>query len=145
MAAPAVNLVNAEMNPHVKFATLTMGESLSPATTTYLTTKYTRFQEESNNMDPTLWVPHVLQLPYKVAALAIQTVADAILAVAFIIATAFTLNMHAGCRQEMKGRIHNLLVADVLSWLAMPASLFHPSALSGANSLHLGTMRMITP
>ena len=128
---------------NVKFARFAMGKLLSVDTTNYLREKYTRFKYEWDLMDPILWTIQLIRAPIRVLLLTIQTIFDICAALLSTVATVVTLNLHEGCREEMKKRLYNLFIADTLSWLALPVSIIHCGVFNAANALHLGTTRLV--
>lgn len=131
---------------HIEFARSMTESNFGPKTVKYLEDKYAYFKEESNRSFAQRFgrqIAHIFQMPYRIVALAIQTVADAAAVALSTLATALTLGLADRPRHELKARTYNLLVADIFTWASLPVSVLFRTAYIGANSLHLGTTRFI--
>lgn len=137
---------------HVAFAQSVMGLKIPEATEKYLENKHERFLVEDKNCGDEhfgfCWylsrqVSHLLLLPGKTFLLGIQIIADAAILGFALCCNACYLGTEPQMRKELLARGYNLFVADALSVLAIPASVFYYNCYIGAEALHLGTVRQI--
>ena len=125
--------------------------TLGQETKNYLEKKREHFEKQNNAIDSENgfgWYcafqgAYLLKLPFKVIALAVQTVIDVAWVAFSALTVGLTLGLDPDCRDSLKLRTYNLLFADSITWLALPASLLYSPAFDGANALHLGTTRLI--
>jgi hypothetical protein len=120
------------------------GAKLSPATKEFLNKKYEHLNNINRNGSVLLCVAHPAMLPYKIIALAVRTVADALFCGGMIIVNILTLGMSDHFKNELKARVYNLFVADLITWLSIPFSILVFPAYEAANNLHLGTFGNLT-
>jgi len=69
-------------------------------------------------------------------------VTDVVILTLVTLVNIVTIGAHRESRDQLKARAYNLFVADTFAWLSVVPSLFWGALFTGANSIHLGTMRI---
>jgi hypothetical protein len=145
---PAPTAPQASICMHARFAEKVMGVELPTATRNYLNTKEENFHEylkygfNYNESALGVQIAHVVLLPFKVLGFVFQVTADIALYTAAALGDLLTLGQMEVLTNERKARAYNLF-ADAMILGSIPISIFWSSGYKGAQSLHLGTFRVI--
>jgi len=87
-------------------------------------------------------IAHVVLLPFKAVTLVFQIAGDVLLYTAFALLHLITFDQCDDIANEHKARAYNLFV-DVVVLASLPVSIFISDAYNKAQSLHLGTFKVI--